>query len=49
MVQYIIVNNLINENIFLLKIRSFKTGWVIFEDSQFMLNHTFHIQNTCLN
>ncbi len=36
-----IVNNLINENIFPLKISS---RYVIFGDNQFMSKHTFHIQ-----
>ncbi len=33
-----IVNNLINENIFLLKV---STSWVIFGDRQFMAKHRY--------
>ncbi len=39
-----IINNLINENMSL-KGKLFKTRWVISEDNQFMLKHTFYIQS----
>ncbi len=42
-----IVNNLINETIFPLKL--IKARWMIFVDNQFMSKHTFHIQNPSIH
>ncbi len=41
-----IVDNLINENIFPLKL--IKTRRVIFRDNQFMSKYTFHLQNSSI-